>query len=304
MFGSLVIVLPTPHEGGELILRDKGNEWTFDSAAITDQQDTPSLAFVAFYGDVEHEVMKVASGYRVSITYNLYTCENQISPPSIPFTNDPTRDELKATFEMLLSDSSFLPIGGYLGFGLRRQYAFQTSRDIIKLSEFEPHLKGSDAILFGVSKELSLSPALIVYFKTQEDDEDEIDVICYNVPVLAHGNSVDDDLLVDHLCDGYGGRRVKTRDDDHFQYRKFPNLYIHWATPLSEFGNVEREYPAYGNEPSLAYAYGCICLLVAVGPYGEREATHKILPLNQKPVVKKVSKKPTGIRGGKTPKSR
>ena len=30
MFGSLVIVLPTPHEGGELVLRHKGKEHTFD----------------------------------------------------------------------------------------------------------------------------------------------------------------------------------------------------------------------------------------------------------------------------------
>jgi hypothetical protein len=31
MFGSLVIVFPTPHEGGALLLRHRGQEWIFDS---------------------------------------------------------------------------------------------------------------------------------------------------------------------------------------------------------------------------------------------------------------------------------
>jgi hypothetical protein len=31
MFGSLVIVFPSPHEGGALLLRHRGQEWTFDS---------------------------------------------------------------------------------------------------------------------------------------------------------------------------------------------------------------------------------------------------------------------------------
>ena len=38
MFGSLVVVFPTRHEGGALQLRHKGQEWTFDSAAITSTQ--------------------------------------------------------------------------------------------------------------------------------------------------------------------------------------------------------------------------------------------------------------------------
>jgi hypothetical protein len=32
MFGSLVVVFPTAHKGGALVLRHRGQEWTFDSA--------------------------------------------------------------------------------------------------------------------------------------------------------------------------------------------------------------------------------------------------------------------------------
>lgn len=72
MFGSLVVVFPTRHEGGALHLRHKAEEWTFDSAAITSAQETPSIAYIAFYSDVEHKVSMVTSGHRVTLTYNLY----------------------------------------------------------------------------------------------------------------------------------------------------------------------------------------------------------------------------------------
>ena len=34
MFGSLVVAFPTPHEGGALLLRHRGQEWTFDFASV------------------------------------------------------------------------------------------------------------------------------------------------------------------------------------------------------------------------------------------------------------------------------
>src|SRR4051794_40804508 len=74
MFGSLVVVLPTKHEGGTLIFRHGEKEWTFDSAKAVEPSDSTSLkaGFAIFYSDVEHEVTPVVSGYRVTLTYNLY----------------------------------------------------------------------------------------------------------------------------------------------------------------------------------------------------------------------------------------
>ena len=89
MFGSLVIVYPTPHEGGELVLRHEGKEWTFDSARITAKQREPSLAYIAFYSDVEHEVLDVKSGYRVTVTYNLYRASDLSFHPSSDFRTKP-----------------------------------------------------------------------------------------------------------------------------------------------------------------------------------------------------------------------
>ncbi|KAK7687686.1 hypothetical protein QCA50_008902 [Cerrena zonata] len=276
MFGSLVIVLPTPHEGGALVLRDNGKEWTFDSAAIIKDQTTPSIAFVAFYSDVEHEVMKVTSGHRVTITYNLYSGENSLSAASIPFSIDPTRNELRSALEAYLADDTFLPRGGYLGFGLRREYAFHNDRQKpVKLSQFESHLKGSDAILLEVCRELSLSASLNVYFITGYANYNELDVINTTIPVLSGNSPVEDEEFIELLCQ-YDGRLVKTRKEDHSRYSMSPELYIIWVTPRREFCSVRREVLAYGNEPSLSYAYGNLCLLVGIGPFGERGAVDKI----------------------------
>src|SRR5205807_5902366 len=72
MIGSLVVVFPTAHKGGTLILRHDGQEYTFDSGLELSRVEKPSIAYVAFYSDVEYEVTLVESGYRVSLTYNLY----------------------------------------------------------------------------------------------------------------------------------------------------------------------------------------------------------------------------------------
>jgi len=71
MIGSLVVIFPTPHKGGALILRHDGQEYTFDSAFELSRVEN-SIGYVAFYSDVEHEVNIVESGHRVSLTYNLY----------------------------------------------------------------------------------------------------------------------------------------------------------------------------------------------------------------------------------------
>jgi predicted 2-oxoglutarate/Fe(II)-dependent dioxygenase YbiX len=57
MFGTLVLVLPSAHRGGELVIRHAGREVVVDLSAT----DPAELAFVAFYADCEHEVRPVSA---------------------------------------------------------------------------------------------------------------------------------------------------------------------------------------------------------------------------------------------------
>ena len=70
MFGSLVVCLPTQFTGGELIVRHNKQEIKYDwSSTASDTSST--LYWAAFFSDVEHEVLPVSEGHRVTLTYNL-----------------------------------------------------------------------------------------------------------------------------------------------------------------------------------------------------------------------------------------
>ena len=67
MFATLVVVLPSAFEGGDLLVRHRGRE-----ARLALRCDEPAeAAFAAFYADCVHEVLPVTQGHRLTLAYNL-----------------------------------------------------------------------------------------------------------------------------------------------------------------------------------------------------------------------------------------
>ena len=64
MVGTLVVTLPSSYTGGELMV-GHNEEWKAYWGSKT------ALSLVAFYADCRHEVLRVTSGYRITLTYNL-----------------------------------------------------------------------------------------------------------------------------------------------------------------------------------------------------------------------------------------
>ena len=64
MVGTLVVTLPSSYAGGDLMVGHNG-EWKAYRGSKT------TLSLVAFYADCQHEVLRVKSGYRITLTYNL-----------------------------------------------------------------------------------------------------------------------------------------------------------------------------------------------------------------------------------------
>ena len=240
MFASLVVVFPTLHSGGSLVLRHDGKEWTFDSAKEVHGQSSPSVAYIAFYSDVEHEVMPVETGYRVTLTYNLYfRARDPLASSSRVIS--PLEVALKTTLSELLDDSAFLHNGGYIGFGLRHEYPLKTgSRG--NLRAMLNYLKGSDAVVKKVCEALSLKCSLKVIYKGGKRQ-----------------------VMVDHLVelDGYG--EIEDRIDHVL--RQLPGAVsdrVWWITDMASFNKVKSAYVAYGNEATLDYLYGTMALIVHV----------------------------------------
>ena len=257
MFASLVVVYLTIHQGGALLFRHGDLEFTFDSGAAVSRATTPCVGFAAFYSDVEHEVTEVHSGHRVTLTYNLYL-EDSPKGDIVSFAGA-YESALKAAFEKLLADPSYFEDGGNIGFGLRHQYPVQIERRLGGLQHLQTSLKSSDAILMKVCKELSLKAQLRLLYHVDDGGV----VLCNKL--IRKDEKLEGDLLHE-LC-RRGAEYVEapegwvSDDDDDLDV-----INIDWATDIKpvDVKEVETVFIAYGNEPSLGFAYSTMCLIVEV----------------------------------------
>ncbi|CAH0023572.1 unnamed protein product, partial [Clonostachys rhizophaga] len=201
-FGSLVLCLPSAHEGGRLTVRHGGLEpvaHDWDAAASAGDV----LQWAAFYSDCEHEVNEVTAGRRVTITYNLYYERRVSADPmagldSKPAPVDVTRLAPYATMRDLLQNPEWMKDGHTLGIYCAHAYPTTISK-VVDLEDPgsnygrsrtpspEPlasdklrTLKGTDMSLYAVFRQLGLEVNLVPiiisskYLPNQDygDDED------------------------------------------------------------------------------------------------------------------------------------
>ena len=177
MFGSLVVCLPSQFTGGALVTRHQGRQVTFDWSS-----SSPATQWAAFYSDVEHEVLPVTSGHRITLTYNLYfAAPFQPPPPSCDVTVSPLYRELQSA----LQSPNFIKEGGTLGFFCQHKYI----RD--KCAGFEEmdvvsFLKGGDMIVYQAARALGLPVSLKPISKLTVYDDDEEKGEEYVINTFAH----------------------------------------------------------------------------------------------------------------------
>lgn len=72
MVGTLVLVWPSAHIGGRLVVRHQQGEFGFASQ----QLGATEVRWCAFYADCRHEVLPVEEGWRVAITFDLVVADS------------------------------------------------------------------------------------------------------------------------------------------------------------------------------------------------------------------------------------
>ncbi|PCH40469.1 hypothetical protein WOLCODRAFT_162377 [Wolfiporia cocos MD-104 SS10] len=292
MFDSLVIAFPTAHEGGSFILRQGTEEWTVDSARMVADRTKPCVAYIAFYSDVEHEITPVKSGHRVTLTYNLYfmpdTAARRSGQTIRPDKQD-TAHGFKSALQRLLDDPTFLPEGGKLGFNLRHEYPGRPDMDLQTLLG---NLKGADAVIEEVCAELALPSSIKVIMETTAWDGGPVRIMVSKYPDIRAVQDVggDGSDLFEILLGQYDGDLLdmvkdpcQEPDDPHNRqqaleegeevedYTLYPNETAHWVTKTPQANRVEGAFICYGNTASIGWAYANFCLVVDVGPAGQRQ---------------------------------
>ena len=256
MFGSLVVCLPSQFTGGALVTRHQDRQVTFDWSSSPN-----ATHWASFFSDVEHEVLPVTSGHRVTLTYNLYH-----SAPISPQLHDVTSTKLYQNLSSALLAPHFMPKGGTLGFYCQHKYV-ETLSDSDFSSQL-PFLKGDDMIVHSVAKSLGLSV--------------DLKAMC------------DGDLIIPT----FGHERVKYRRlevplKDYFKSVFGENVEsaedVRWCLKSGSSPNPILSTAPYGNDACTEVYYQNAALLVEVPAFSEeRGKAVKICQAEALPVAKKL----------------
>jgi len=138
MFATLLVVLPSTFEGGELLVRHQGRE-----ARLALRCDEPAeAAFAAFYADCVHEVLPITAGHRLTLAYNLVRV-GKGRPPKPPDYAE-QQDSITALLQSW-RDSKTQP-----GADLPEKLVYLLDHAYTPAELGFPALKGADAAAAGV----------------------------------------------------------------------------------------------------------------------------------------------------------
>ncbi|KAJ7058409.1 hypothetical protein C8F01DRAFT_1148148 [Mycena amicta] len=282
MIGSLVVVLPTEHEGGALTLSHGEGRWVFDSAGrlkthqSTTSNSLPAVAYIAFFSDVTHTVEPVTSGYRVTLTYNLFlTARSAGSASSNPNTRMAPPPELacETSLRALLSNPKWFPTGGYLAFGLAHQYPVPRNPDTKKTLPVLDltFLKGCDARLRNAALRAGLEPRVRLVYKINEGTRHLARVVM-DAPVeieweidAQHDETGPDEQIEEQgkVLEEVGVEGVSARKNAKAET-------VHWVTPATGRNKAETSFTGYfGNAYDKDCVYGYAQLFVRIPAVGK-----------------------------------
>lgn len=148
--GTLLIGLPFAFTGGELLLKHGTGATTIDwsNAHLSAFKESKLvLPWAFFYSDVEHEILPVKSGNRVTLSFDVYSSQvvTYLEPNKPGPEFDVKGTKLFDLLQHVLENPKVFPAGARLAFGLRYTYPLGTekkARGDIDAATFLGKLKG------------------------------------------------------------------------------------------------------------------------------------------------------------------
>jgi hypothetical protein len=282
MFGTLVIALPISHRGGNLLLRHRDRELNFDAPSLLEGTSSTTVAYAAFYSDVNHEVLEVASGYRVTITFNLYFDNSRASPVFDLGSFNLPANSFTIAIRQYLRDKLFVNSHKYLGFGFEYTYPKRADEYTLNLVHC---LKGPDAFLYRCLAGLGVQPQLKYLYRSEYGSCDFW--IMLNNPIEGRRqNEASSETELDYLLAEEDaaivwakGKTEASTEGDRRLFRRHPwftsyfsnvaryrahTLPVDWVTEPSDNLVGRSTWVELGNEPAHEIYYYAVCILIDV----------------------------------------
>lgn len=260
MFGSLVVCLPTQFAGRALVTRHNGQVVTYNWSSSPADNSKMAIQWAAFFSDVEHEILPVTEGCRVTLTYNLYHC-GAINP-ALDVSISPFYTNLKAA----LNHPHFLREGGILGFMCKHAYVYGEPERTESAFEVSPQafMKGSDRIVMLAAKSLGLFVKVRPIVSDKDEEEEELYYNC--------GFNLSDQSWWWMI--GHNPQDCNPQEQNWKMFFKAGDDYeeasgITWC---EEFKPTQPAFvsPHYGNEFSTDTCYMAAAILVYIPAWSER----------------------------------
>jgi predicted 2-oxoglutarate/Fe(II)-dependent dioxygenase YbiX len=244
MFATLVICLPSKHEGGQLIVSHAGQSHVVDFSGPTSNYE---LQYAAFYADCQHEIRPVTNGYRVCLVYNLAVSgrKNQPAAPEFSDAIESATNAVESIFEENdQRDMIVLPLlHQYTEAGLAPCASADDSSDDDARDEddWEDGDREDDEDDTHEEDEFD-----------EEDDESDGDSWDYGAPGFKKLRRVADELPHPEIApvplEFKGADRARTdvlrQVAARAKCRAFVALLTHWQSGYPDYGTVE--YVPYG----------------------------------------------------------
>jgi len=191
--------------------------------------------------------------------------------------------KLKQALSDLLSEENFLPEGGTIGFGLLHKYPVSKSSGGLK--QVLSCLKGSDAMIRRVCEflGLELTPKVIYHEKYGDvlilvDGFVELEYVDSGLAELMCEEKSSHKGFIINSCglEENGGGEFESpylsfEESKSRRQSAFRSQDVWWLTRRTEVNRERSEYVAYGNEPSVSYAYADVVLVCSVGGHANRQ---------------------------------
>lgn len=238
MVGTLVICLPSEHQGGDVHLAF-GSDQRFFSTAPTSTFDITTLAW---FSDVTHEVKELTSGYRLALTYNIV--QNESAKQSAGFFGQQAQ-EVK---QVLLQWQVNYPGNNMLVYPLDHKYS-QSSLSF-------RNMKGRDKAVCQAIQDIGAHSVVFLLLAhqthTTEEDEDYYDNdaesgTCLDAIFTPEGKQIatdytldDDEVMTPNM---FADRNPDSEDEGEFTgnegapstYRYHDTVYSPWLTTSHAF---------------------------------------------------------------------